>query len=131
MSTSSCGNYLCSGTSCLTTCTADSQCSDTTNLYCTGSTGAPGSCASKKANGATCTVTKECASGNCVDGYCCGSSSCPACQSCNVAGSLGTCTNVADNTADPPNCAANPPCGNTGVCVGGACQQAGAGIHLR
>jgi hypothetical protein len=127
MATVSCGNYVCGTNACLTTCTADTQCSST-SFYCTGSTGAPGSCVAKKANGATCTATKECASGNCVDGVCCSTSSCQACQSCNLNG-LGTCSNVGLNLADPPNCAANPPCGNTGFCDGnGACQQTASSV---
>ena len=44
---------------CLTNCTADTQCSST-NLYCTGNATTPGSCAAKKANGATCTAANEC-----------------------------------------------------------------------
>jgi hypothetical protein len=76
----------------------------------------------KKANGASCAAGNECASGSCTDGVCCTTSSCPACQSCNVNGA-GTCANVANDTADPPNCAANGACGNTGLCVAGACQQ--------
>ena len=64
--TQSCGNYVCSGTMCLTSCTADTQCSSTT-LYCTGNTTTPGSCTAKKTNGATCTAAHECTSANCIE----------------------------------------------------------------
>jgi hypothetical protein len=39
--------------------------------------------------GATCSVGSECTGGNCIDGHCCGSSACPACQACT--GTDGTC----------------------------------------
>jgi len=107
---------------CLTSCTVDTQCSGTA-LYCNGSTSTPGSCVSKKANGATCAAAKECVSANCTDGVCCTTSSCGTCQSCSASGN-GTCANVADNSADPHSrCPVSTGCGNTGVCVSGACQQ--------
>jgi len=120
--TQSCGSYVCSGTTCLTSCTADTQCSST-SLYCTGSTSAAGTCVAKKANGAACNAAKECSSANCTDGVCCTTSSCGTCQSCAASGN-GTCGNVADNSADPHSrCPVTNECGNTGVCVSGACQQ--------
>ena len=45
-------------------------------------------------SGIACTGTADCASGFCVDGYCCGSACGSQCGACNVAGSLGTCTAV-------------------------------------
>jgi hypothetical protein len=71
----------------------------------------------EKVNGQTCTSGTECVSGNCVDGYCCGSASCGTCQSCGLAGSLGTCTNIAQGQTDT-----NP----AGTCIApNACDGAG------
>jgi len=121
--TQTCGNYICgSSTACRTNCTADAQCANT-NLYCTGNTTTAGSCVAKKANGATCNGPNECGSGNCVDGVCCSTGSCPACQACNV-NATGICANVSNGSAEPHGrCAANGVCGNTTFCVGGACEQ--------
>jgi len=44
--------------------------------------------------GHVCTVDYECNSGHCVDGYCCDSACSGSCNSCDVAGSLGTCTDL-------------------------------------
>jgi hypothetical protein len=117
--TSGCGSYICGVNACLTSCTADAQCAST-SLYCTGSTTTAGTCNSKKANGATCGVAKECVSANCVDGVCCSTASCGTCQSCSAEN--GTCANLANNTADA-RCPASTGCGNTGFCVNGACEQ--------
>jgi hypothetical protein len=119
--TTSCGAYVCGTNACRTNCTSDAHCANS-NLYCDGNGTRAGSCVPKKANGAACGAANECAVGNCTDGVCCTTASCSACQSCNVNGT-GTCTNVANGSADPPNCAANGVCGNTGFCVSGACQQ--------
>src|SRR6185369_14054860 len=48
----------------------------------------------KKVTGQTCSQLTDCVSGQCQDGYCCNSSCTGACAACNVAGSLGSCTNV-------------------------------------
>jgi len=67
------------------------------------------------ANGVTCSTGGDCCSGNCVNGYCCNTTCIGNCDRCNVAGSLGTCTNVnADCT------------GNCDVCSGGNCAASNA-----
>jgi hypothetical protein len=82
--------------------------------------------------GTSCSTGAECQSGNCVDGVCCGSSSCAACQACNVAGNLGTCTNIAvDGTDNNPvgTCTGNNACDGTGTCKkkdGQACSGSNA-----
>ena len=53
-----------------------------------------------KADGQVCAAGAECSSGNCVDGYCCNSTCTTACKACNVAGSLGTCSNMAQFAQD-------------------------------
>ena len=50
----------------------------------------------KKSKGEACSASTptDCQSGFCVDGVCC-NSACPGtCQTCNLAGSLGTCANI-------------------------------------
>ena len=80
---------------------------------------AAGTC--KKDNGQTCTMGAECVSGNCLDGRCCGTASCPICQSCGVTGMEGACQNIP--TGQPDNVPANA-CVGTSSCDGGACKKA-------
>ncbi|HVU52112.1 MAG TPA: hypothetical protein VHL80_15545 [Polyangia bacterium] len=124
-----CAPFLCNGATnqaCNAACTADGDClapnicDPKTNL-----------CGDKKRLGQTCAATADCLTGDfCVDGVCCGTSSCGACQACNVVGKAGACANVASGDAEPhARCAPQAPCGNTGSCDGaGACQQASAGV---
>jgi hypothetical protein len=70
-------------------------------------------------NGAGCSgaFASRCASGNCVDGVCCGSSSCAgACQACNVAGNLGTCTAATPGSEVTGSCAGQTACDGSGRC---------------
>jgi hypothetical protein len=110
------GHLVCQdATNCRTTCTQDSHC--VSGYYC-----ASGSCQVKKATGNTCGLGNECVTGNCVDGYCCNNTCTSTCMACNVAGSLGTCSAVPNNT-DPIN-----ECGLCKVCNGsGACKNVSAG----
>ena len=120
-----CGAYKCgTNNACRSTCTTDNDC--TTGNYCTGNASAPGSCVAKKGLGEACGGGNQCTSNSCTDGVCCTTGSCPACQSCSGTGAAGTCSNVPNGSTDPGSCAASPPCGNTGVCVNGGCQQASA-----
>jgi len=57
---------------------------------CTGTKACDPLGACKLKNGQTCSAGSECASGACVDGYCCGSACNKACEVCNV--TPGTCT---------------------------------------
>ncbi len=67
--------------------------------------------------GAACTLGAECVSGNCVDGVCCSSACGGTCKACNVAGSIGTCTNISAGQ-DPANeCAGTQVCDGAGLCV--------------
>ncbi len=66
------------------------------------------------AAGIACTTASDCTSGFCVDGVCC-DGACPGnCQACDVAGSVGKCTNVAGAPHGARSCAGH-------VCVAGAC----------
>src|SRR4051794_12301094 len=54
------------------------------------------------ANGQKCTSRTQCESGNCIEGVCCDTTSTGTCRACDIAGSVGTCTEVPDNE-DPDN----------------------------
>jgi hypothetical protein len=124
-----CAPFLCNGSTnqaCNAACTSDADClspnicDPKTNL-----------CGDKKRLGQPCAATSECLTGDfCIDGVCCGTSSCGTCQACNVVGKAGACANVASGDAEPhARCAPQPPCGNTGNCDGGgSCEQASAGV---
>jgi len=74
----------------------------------------------KTAQGTTCEYDCGCLTGYCVDGYCCNSRCTGACNGCDVAGSLGTCTDV------------NALCAGTDsscYCSGGACQACASGYR--
>ena len=93
------------------------------NLLCNGA----GSCGG--ALGDSCTSNVACVSGFCVDGVCCNTACTADCQSCDVAGSVGTCSNTPFYETDGT-------CGGTNVCNGnGACllkngeNCAGGGDH--
>ena len=81
--------------------------------------------------GASCMSDAQCATGNCIDGFCCGSTSCPSCQSCGVSGSEGTCANLPAGSIDPMGMCADDgaaSCGTNGRCNGaGNCQNYPAG----
>ena len=82
------------------------------------------------ANGTPCSDPNTCQSGNCVDGYCCGSSACGTCESCAVGGSEGECTFVAAGTDPHGDCPAAVCSGDTlytnNTCDGaGTCQLGG------
>ncbi|MBK8252714.1 MAG: hypothetical protein IPK82_08605 [Polyangiaceae bacterium] len=127
--TGQCVDGVCCNSSCVGTCIAcnvaglagtctnvpngtdpQNECPGTVN--CNGS----GACGSLLGNGSVCTVGNECQSGNCIDGVCCNSTCTQSCQACNIAGSLGTCTNIASGQ-DPSNeCSGTQVCNGSGVC---------------
>ncbi|MCC6215162.1 MAG: hypothetical protein IT376_09850, partial [Polyangiaceae bacterium] len=90
----SCAPYTCSGAGCGGTCPTV-PCLG--GYYCDS-----GVCLAEKANGQSCSTGTQCSSGNCIDGVCCnttcGSGATTDCQACNVAGSLGTCSNLPSTT---------------------------------
>jgi hypothetical protein len=121
----SCGTFLCSNNSCLSTCKSDSDCVSP-NTCVNNSCG-------RKPNGATCTGGTQCASGFCTEGVCCNSAcsdgtSGSLCMSCKVTGAVGTCTAVPSGQSDPKQrCVASKAssgdCSNDGTCNGkGACR---------
>jgi len=106
-------------------CGEDSLCSS--GLIC----GVDDKC--KKVNGESCTQSdgSECASGNCVDGYCCNTpcdGTCYACSATKSIGADGVCSPVDSGTDPDTECSATS-CG-TGNCNGaGACGWYTSGEH--
>ncbi len=79
----------------------------------------------KKATAQMCALGTDCASGVCVDGVCCSTGCSLACKSCNVTGSVGTCSNIpaAQHDTNPAStCVGVNFCDGTGVCKLGAGQ---------
>jgi len=69
----------------------------------------------KLALAATCSLDGDCDSAHCEDGICCATSCGGNCDRCNVAGSEGTCTDVASDCT-----------GNCAVCSSGNCAASNA-----
>ena len=110
----SCTPYACGGTSCLTTCATNTDCSG--GNMCTAT-----SCG-KQPPGAACAAGSDCASGICVNNVCCHNACTATCMSCALAGSAGTCTMVSAG-GDPLNQCNDQGAGTCGT--DGACDGAG------
>jgi len=70
------------------------------------------------ANGSSCTLANQCASGYCVDGRCCNSLCNGLCQECNILFQEGTCSYTNSGYDLANECAAGT-C-RTGYCAGGS-----------
>ncbi|MBK7395953.1 MAG: hypothetical protein IPJ34_06510 [Myxococcales bacterium] len=80
-----CSPYgVCSLGACSSTCTDSTQCA--TGFFCVG-----GTCTNKKNPGEGCGSGAECKSGFCAAGVCCDRACTAECESCGLAGALGTC----------------------------------------
>lgn len=87
------------GTPCQTVQCVDGQVVRTTQPVGTECSGSPsikicnsnGECVAQGFNGAPCTLSVECKSDTCVDGYCCNSICSATCRACNVPDHLGDC----------------------------------------
>jgi hypothetical protein len=119
------GGYVCNGSSqaCPTSCAADTNCIGTD--YCA----ANGTCQPRKATGATCNTAAgadclgaschECATGGCVDGFCCSTASCGGCMACAASltgGTNGTCSNVLVGNDPHGECGATMTCNGANAC---------------
>jgi len=122
-----CDPFLCDGSACKTSCTVA-----TTTADCSP----PNSCQStmtcgKKPTGVTCTMGTECNSNNCSQGFCCDKDCSGTCQSCALAGKVGTCSLVpAGALPVPGQCPPAPQsgCGFDGTCDGsGSCKDWASG----
>jgi len=117
----SCGGYACASTGdkCRTTCKTTADCTGT--AQCVGL-----QCVSSLPLGKACgTNNKACASGFCVDGVCCTTNACAACNKCDIAGKEGTCNPVKDSTScGAATCVDSPTTKSTKTvkaCKGGKC----------
>jgi hypothetical protein len=122
-STSSCMQYVCGPTACLTSCASSADC--TTGYFCSA-----GACVPQETNGTACAGAGDCTSGHCVDGVCCDTACTGTCQTCAATNSLGTCAFADPGTNPRSDCSASPAssCGTDGFCDGaGACRKYAAG----
>ena len=78
-------------------------------------------------NGQSCQLGTQCQSTFCVDHVCCGSSSCPAGQVCNVSGSTGQCSSPAPTSTPTatPTPQATPTATPIPLVVSGTCREPG------
>jgi hypothetical protein len=113
-----CQQYICgSNGECKTSCASNADCA--AGYVCNGTI------CGKKVNGITCASATECTSGYCEQGICCNTGCEATCQSCNLGGTVGTCTPVPVGTDPLAQCAdmGAPSCGTNGSCDGaGKCQ---------
>lgn len=64
-----------------------------------------------------CASDIECISGHCVDGVCCNTACTGACNACDVAGSVGTCTAVASGAPHGTHPSCSPYLCSSGACA--------------
>jgi hypothetical protein len=134
MGTTPCDNYECDATACKTICAGQSDCVST--AYCDDAK----KCQPKKPKGEMCGDLQNCLSGFCVDGVCCNNSCGAICQSCDLPGSVGTCSTVPkgqnpNNECQSPRVCSGQtgngscklpdgePCGNDGACLNDQCED--------
>ncbi len=83
---------------------------------CAGALNCSGAGACLKANGTACGAGAECDSGNCIDTVCCDTTCGTTCKACNLAGTMGVCTNIPAGQ-DPANeCPGANTCDGNGAC---------------
>jgi len=64
-----------------------------------------------------CTLNSQCATGFCVDGVCCNRACCETCESCNLAGSVGTCQPYPVFQDPEGECPGTMGCSGSGGCT--------------
>lgn len=106
----SCDPYACVVDDCLTSCTTDDDCNS--DYYCQGTI-----CVPKLADGTPSTEPTHCVSGFVADDVCCATACASTCNTCVMAGYVGTCRMATPDT-DPRNeCGLCRACGSAGACV--------------
>ena len=114
----SCGQYVCAGSACGTTCSSDAGC--VAGAYCRI---ADHSCQPRGAAGVICAADDQCVSSHCADGRCCETACdglCEACSAAKTGGADGTCAPVKEGTDPDSECAADAAstCQRDGTCDG-------------
>ncbi|MBM4353600.1 MAG: hypothetical protein FJ109_07340, partial [Deltaproteobacteria bacterium] len=106
-----CEPYMCTpeATECLFSCQDDSDCMPA--YWCEGQV-----CVPKKQNGEACGGNNQCLSDFCVDGYCCNSACTDVCESCAIAGFIGTCSLYAKGTDPELECGTCDMCAGANAC---------------
>ena len=119
----SCADGVCCNEACDGTCKACNAAGQCQNIpvntdpaeECPGTQVCNGSGGCVKQQGDTCNASSQCLSGFCRNGYCC-DSDCPgSCRRCDLAGSLGTCGNVASGQ-QAGQCNGGSTCDGAGNC---------------
>ncbi len=116
----SCAPYLCDTAArmCKGSCTTSTADCLSPNICTSGSCGL-------KRNGIACTANNQCASGDCVDNFCCESTCVGSCRACGLPGFEGMCRMIPTGQDPGNDCApdgANA-CGTDGECDGaGKCR---------
>lgn len=86
---------------------------------CTGAMVCSGSASCRLGNnGTACTAFDQCQSGNCTDGVCCNTSCTGNCESCDQAGSIGSCALIPDDQDPIDECPGTQVCNGSGNCRG-------------
>lgn len=107
---SACAPFVCAGDGgCHTTCGGGITCAPGAN--CVSSV-----CTGLKGNGGGCDAGTQCTSTFCADGVCCNGACGGACEQCNIAGKLGSCTALAAGAAGAPACTPYVCNGAAGAC---------------
>jgi hypothetical protein len=107
-SSQTCGLYQCDKDHCTNPCKGDSDCLE--GFACQPSSG---KCIPKASKGTLCDHSDDCASGYCIDGFCCETKCYDECQTCGEPGSEGSCKL---RTGKIQSCGAEEECG--GYCDG-------------
>jgi len=87
---------------------------------CTGNNKCDAVGACKLADGQGCVAGTECASGSCIDGYCCNTPCAGSCDRCNLPGKLGTCSVAPLGDPGAPACSTYA-CDGTKATCGTGC----------
>lgn len=74
-------------------------------------------CTMKTPTGGACMSGDTCESDHCFQGVCCATTCFGECRSCNLMGSVGTCTNAPANTDPKDSCDGNETCNGQGACA--------------